>query len=84
MEPQRSRYQDKVIRNYYRNREDIARQRSQELVGDLYLSTGKKREQVWKNLAGHLAALGMPADQIEHLRSTDNPALVADVLKKLA
>jgi hypothetical protein len=84
MDQPRTRYQEKVIKNYYRNREGIALQRAQELVGDLYLSTGKKREQVWKNLVGHLAALGVPPDQVEHLRQADNPALIADILKKMA
>jgi hypothetical protein len=78
-----SRYQQKVIRNYYENREAIALQRVQELVTELYLSEGKKRAKHWKTLIGHLEALGVPADQIQHLQQKDNPALVAGLVEKL-
>ena len=33
-----SRYQQNVIKNYYENRENIALQRAQELVTELYLT----------------------------------------------
>ena len=35
---ERTRYQEKVIRNFYQNRDAIAVQRLQELVSDLYLA----------------------------------------------
>lgn len=79
----RSRHQERVIKNYYRNRESIALQRAQELVTELYLSEGKGRQRHWKNLAGHLEALGVKAPQIEHLVEQDNPELVAKLLKTL-
>jgi len=80
---QHSRYQQKVIRNYYQNREGIALQRVQELVTELYLSEGKKREKHWKSLEGHLEALGVPAAQIQNLIKKDKPELVADLVKSL-
>lgn len=82
MSENRSKYQERVIKNYYRNRDQIALQRSQELVTELYLTTGKKREQVWKNLVGHLEKLGLPASQITHLQEKDDPALIAEVIQK--
>jgi hypothetical protein len=82
MPPERSRYQEKIIKNYYRNLDSIGLQKAQETVGELYLSEGKKRETVWKRLIAHLEKLGLPADQIAHLREEDDPALVAEVLKK--
>ena len=82
MPPQRSRYQEKIIKNYYRNRDAIGLQKAQEAVTELYLSEGKKRETVWKRLVSHLEKMGLPADQITHLREEDDPALVAEVLKK--
>ncbi|QDS90004.1 hypothetical protein CA51_38450 [Rosistilla oblonga] len=84
MAEQHSRHQEKIIKNYYRNRDQIALQRSQELVTELYLTTGKKREQVWKNLAGHLEKLGLPAAQITHLQEQDDPAVIAEVIQKYA
>ena len=84
MTENRSKYQEKAIKNYYRNRDQIALQRSQELVTELYLSEGKKRLQVWKHLVGHLEKLGLPEKQVNHLREQDDPALVAEVIKKYA
>jgi len=82
MQP-RTRYQERIIRNYYQNRGSIALQRAQELLSELYLTTGKRRAQHWKNLAGHLEALGLKQEQIDHLIAQDNPAVVATVLNEL-
>lgn len=78
-----SKYQQKVIRNYYDNREGIALQRVQELVTELYLATGKKREKHWESVALHLSKLGVKQDVIDNLRTQDNPALVATLVQKL-
>lgn len=78
-----SKHQQKVIRNYYDNREGIALQRVQELVTELYLATGKKRQKHWESVALHLGKLGVKPDVIEHLQSQDNPELVATLVKKL-
>jgi hypothetical protein len=82
MNVSRSRYQERIIKNYYKNRDAIGLQKSMEAVTELYLSEGKKRAQVWKRLASHLEKMGLPPDQIEHLRKKDDPELVAEVLKK--
>lgn len=78
-----SKYQQKVIRNYYENRDTIALQRVQELVTELYLSQGKKREKHWDSVALHLSKLGVKPDVIDHLRAEDNPEKVATLVKKL-
>ena len=77
----RTKFQEKVIRNYYQNREAIAVQRLQELVTELYLTEGKKRERHWKTLATHLAALGVKPEQMDHLIQKDDPELVANFIK---
>ena len=79
----RSNYQQKAIRNYYNNREAIALQRLQELVTELYLTEGKKRERHWKNVASHLLAVGVKQQQVDHLVAQDNPELVAKYIKDL-
>jgi len=78
-----SKYQQKVIKRYYENRDAIALQRTQELITELYLATGKKREKHWDSLALHLGKLGIKPDVIAHLRSEDKPELVATLIKKL-
>lgn len=82
MPPERSRHQERIIKNYYRNRDSIALQRSQELVTELFLSEGKKRAQIWKRLEGHLEKVGLPADRIAHLRQQDDPTLVVNELSR--
>lgn len=78
-----TKHQEKIIKRYYDNREAIAEQRVQELITEIYLSEGKKRQTHWKNLALHLEKLGVKPAQIQHLIKQDNPELVATLLKEL-
>jgi hypothetical protein len=78
-----TKHQQKIIRNYYENRDEIALQRVQELVTELYLSDGKKRIKHWASLALHLGKLGVKPDVIAHLRKEDKPELVAGLVAKL-
>jgi len=78
-----TKHQQKIIRNYYENRESISLQRLSELVTELYLAEGKGREKQWKYITGALEKLGIPADRIEHLRKQDNPALLAKLVEEL-
>ena len=79
-----SRYQQNVIKNYYENRENIALQRAQELVTELYLTEGKKREKNWERLDGHLQKLEVKQQTIDHLKSQDDPQLVAKLLERIS
>ena len=76
-------HQQKIVKRYYNNRDEIAVQRLQELATDLYLTEGKKRQQHWKNVAKHLEALEVKPDLIQHIVQSDNPALLADHIKLL-
>jgi hypothetical protein len=77
-----SRYQQSVIKNYYKNRDAVSLQRAQELLTELYLAEGKKRDKIWETLFTNLERMGVPADQIEHLRKERNPELVAKLIEK--
>lgn len=76
-------YQQKMIKNFYNNREAISLQRLQELVTELFLAEGKKREKQWERIEGHLDKLGVKPERIEYLRSKDDPALIAKVVEEL-
>lgn len=78
-----SKYQQKIIKNYYDNADQIALQRLSELVTELYLAEGKAREKHWKGIVGALEKLKVPATRIEHLRKKDDPALVAKMVEEL-
>lgn len=79
-----TKYQQNIIKKYYENRDSIALQRAQELVTELYLSTGKKREKHWKSLRLHLQKLGIKDDTLDHLESQDDPQQVAKLVQRLA
>ena len=81
--PEYTPYQQKIIKRYYDNQDTISRQRLAELVSELYLSTGKKRQKVWESVAAAMQKLKVPQSRIDHLRKQDNPALVAEVVKEL-
>ena len=80
---ERSKYQQKIIKNYYQNRESISLQRVQELVTELYLATGKKRARLWDSLPGHLEKLGVKQGEIDNLVAKENPELVAQLVQRL-
>jgi hypothetical protein len=78
-----SKHQQKIIKNYYDNRESISLQRLSELVTELYLAEGKGRERQWKFIIGALEKLAIPKDRIEHLRKQNSPALLAKLVEEL-
>lgn len=68
MAQDRTRYQDKVIRNYYRNLDAIQGQRLQELVTEIFLAgSEKKRATLWARAGEILAKTGVPADAVAAL-----------------
>jgi hypothetical protein len=79
----RSPYQQRVIRDYYRNQDAILLQRLGDLVTELYLAEGKSRARLWQRAAATLEKLKVPSDQVRHLVQSDNPTLLANTLKQL-
>jgi transcriptional regulator NrdR family protein len=78
-----SRYQQGIIKRYYSNQETIQLQKLGELVTELYLAEGKKREKMWKTVATSLEKLEVPKQRIDHIVSQDNPELLAKLIKEL-
>jgi hypothetical protein len=76
-------YQQKIIKRYYANQDRISLQRLAELVTDLYLSQGKKREKTWQAAVSAMQKLGVPQTRIDHLLAKDDAALVAQLVKEL-
>jgi hypothetical protein len=76
-------YQQKIIKRYYDNIDTIQRERLAELVGELYLATGKKRDKLWTAAATAMQKLGVPQTRIDQLLQKRDPALVAQVVKEL-
>jgi len=81
--PNHSKYQQKIIKNYYQNQDAILLQRLGEQVTDLYLAEGKARTNLWKRIRGTLEKLKLSADRIDQLVDSDNPALLAKLVEEL-
>jgi hypothetical protein len=76
-------YQQKIIKRYYDNQETVSLQRLAELVTDLYLAEGKKRERAWKQAASYMQKLGVPKTRIDHLVTQADPKLLAGLVSEL-
>jgi 6-phosphogluconolactonase/glucosamine-6-phosphate isomerase/deaminase len=78
-----SAYQQKIIKRYYDNADTIGLQRLSDLVGELYLAEGKKKEKAWQAAVKAMEKLEVPAARIAHLLSRQDPALLAELVKEL-
>ncbi len=76
-------YQQKIIKRYYKNEDSLQRQRLAELVTELFLAEGKKRQRAWTSAASAMQKLNVPQSRIDHLLKQDNPALLAELVKEL-
>jgi len=78
-----SRHQQGIIKRYYANLDKIQVQKLSELVGELFLAEGKKREKLWKTAETTMEKIGVPAERIRHLIARNDPVLVAKLVKEL-
>ena len=75
-------YQQRIIKNYYRNRQGLALQKLQELVSELYLAeTDKKRDQLWKRVAKALGNLEIEPKLVEHILEQRSAEVLAENIK---
>lgn len=78
-----SKHQQKIIKRYYENIDQIALQRLSELVADLYLAEGKKREKLWDSAAACMVKLKLPQARIDHQLAQRDPKLLASLVSEL-
>ena len=78
-----TRHQQGIIKRYYRNLDKIQLQRLSELVTELYLADGKKKDKLWESAVAAMKKLGVPEPRIAHLAGKKDPALVAALVKEL-
>jgi len=78
-----SPHQQKIIQRYYDNNDSIQLQKLAELVGELYLSEGKKKERVWKSIEDAMRKLKVNETRIQHLVAQGKPTLIAELVKEL-
>jgi hypothetical protein len=78
-----TRHQQGIIKRYYANQDGIQLQMLGELVTDLYLAEGKKREKVWKSIVTAMQKLGVPQSRIDHIVAQNKPELLANLVQEL-
>jgi hypothetical protein len=78
-----SRHQQGIIKRYYRNLDKIQLQRLSELVTELYLADGKKKDKLWESAVGAMKKLDVPEQRINHLGSKKDPTLLAALVKEM-
>jgi hypothetical protein len=78
-----TRHQQGIIKRYYQNLDKIQLQRLSELVTDLYLADGKKRDKLWASAATTMKKLELPEQRIDHLVGKKDVALLAALVKEL-
>jgi len=76
--------QQKIIKRYYRNLDQITKTRLAELVTDIYLAEGKKKDRLWENVRLVLVKLELPEARISHLMAKKEPTLLAALVKELS
>ena len=78
-----TKYQQGIIKRYYEHADQIQLQRLGELVGDLYLAEGKRKDKLWQAAAKAMQVLKIPKDRIDHLVAQKNPELLAKLVQEL-
>ena len=78
-----SHHQQKIIKRYYAPGDSIYIQKLADLVTDLYLAEGKKKEKLWKSVATAMEKLEIPAARIAHLLLQADPKMLANLVSEL-
>ena len=79
-----SAYQQKVIHRYYENLDAISVQKLSELVADLYLSEGKKRQKLWERARAAMVNAHVPESRIDAVMASDSPEMLAKLVSELS
>ena len=76
--------QQKIIKRFYDNRDQLDEQHLAENVTNLYLATGEKQKaKIWKTVEEMMGRLGVPESRIKHILEKKDPAILAEVVKDL-
>lgn len=78
-----SAFQQKVIKRYYDNKDQIDEQRLSELVTNLYLAPPKKQAKMWETAEELMTRMKLPASRITHVMETKDAAVLAKVVEEL-
>lgn len=78
-----SAHQQKIIKRYYENMDQVAWQRLSELVADLYLAEGKKRDKLWVAAGSFMQKMKVPQARIDAIVEKKDVEKLALLVKEL-
>lgn len=78
-----TRHQQGIIKRYYENIDQVAWQRLSELVADLYLAEGKKRDKLWTSAVSFMQKLKVPQVRIDAIVEKKDVEGLAKLVKEL-
>ena len=79
-----SRHQQKIIKRYYDNRDQIDEQKLGELVTNLFLATGTKQiAKHWETAENAMTRMGVPGARVKHVIESKDPTVLAAVVEEL-
>jgi hypothetical protein len=76
-------YQKKIIQRYYEHSEDIGYQKLSELVTEIFLAEGKKRDRLWKQVEAALQKVKIDDAMRDHILARRDPQVLAEVVGRL-
>jgi hypothetical protein len=79
-----TRHQQGIIKRYYEHFDKIQLQKLSELVTDLYLAEGKKRDKLWQSAVTIMQKLKVPQSQIDHIVARKDLKLLAGLVKEIS
>ena len=80
---QRHSYRDKIIRNYYENREALMLQSLGEIVSELYLASNEaRRSQLWRRAETALRNLKITETEIARILHQHDLAALAKLISR--
>ena len=78
-----SKYQQKVIKRFYDNREQIDDQKLSELQTSLFLATDKQKPKLWERAKGILDRMQLPPSRVDNVMTSEDPAVLAKIVEEL-
>lgn len=78
-----TRHQQGIIKRYYQNFDAIQAQKLADLVAELFLAEGKKKEKLWASAVTTMQKLEVPQARIDQIVGKKDVTLLANLVKEM-
>jgi hypothetical protein len=79
-----SKHQQGIIKRFYENYDKIQFQKLSELVTELFLAEGKKKDKLWTQTETLMLKLNVPPTRVDHICKTRDVTLLAKLVKEFS